>query len=72
MPAPSKASQRLFQAAKAGADFPMARKVRDSMSSADLDEFAGGSMAGKPEHVRSSKKTAAHSLRALKKRTRGK
>jgi len=72
MPAPSKASQRLFQAAKAGADFPMARQVRASMSDSDLEDFASGSMAGKPEHVRSSKPAAAHSLRNLKKRIHGK
>jgi hypothetical protein len=70
MPAPSQASQRLFAAAEHGADFPMARKVRSSMSAGDLHDFASGSMAGKPEHVRP--KTAAHSLRNLKKRIHGK
>jgi hypothetical protein len=68
MPAPSQASQRLFQAAEHGADFPMARKVRSSMSASDLHDFASGSMAGKPEHVRSGTSTAAHSLRHLKSR----
>lgn len=68
MPAPSKASQHLFQAAEHGADFPMARKVRESMSSSDLHDFASGPMAGKPEHVRAGKPAAAHSLRNLKHR----
>ena len=68
MPAVSTAQQHAFQAAKAGANFPLARKLRASMSSEKLDEFASGSEAGKPEHVRSSTSTAAHSLRHLKKR----
>ena len=50
----------------------MARQVRASMSDSDLEDFASGSMAGKPEHVRSSKPAAAHSLRNLKKRIHGK
>jgi hypothetical protein len=69
MPSTSRAQQRLFQAAEHGADFAMARKVRSSMSGQQLHDFASGSMAGKPEHARS---TAAHSLRTLKKRTHGK
>jgi len=69
MPAPSKASQRLFAAAEHGADFPMARKVRSSMSASDLHDFASGSMAGKPEHTKKS--TAAPSLRNLRKRLHG-
>lgn len=51
MPARSKAQQRLIAAAEHGADFPMARKVRASMSRDQMHEFASGSMAGKPEHV---------------------
>ena len=51
MPSESKSQQRLFQAAEHGADFPMARKVRGSMSASDLHDFAAGSMAGKPEHA---------------------
>lgn len=54
MPAKSRAQQRLFQAAEHGADFGMAKKLRKSMSHQQLREFAVGSEAGKPDHVRSS------------------
>lgn len=49
--------QRLFQAAEHGADFPKAREIRESMSLADMHDYASGSMKGKPEHV---KKAASH------------
>ena len=51
MPAKSRAQQRLMQAAEHGADFPMARKVRESMTHAQMHDFAVGSEKGKPEHV---------------------
>jgi len=65
MPAESKAQARLFRAAEHGADFPMARKLRESASAETLHDFAASSDAGKPEHKHS---TAAHSLRNLKSR----
>ena len=37
-------------AAEHGATFPMAQKVRASMTKGALSDFASGSMAGKPEH----------------------
>jgi len=40
-----------MQAAEHGADFPMARKVRASMSHSQLHDFAVGSEKGKLEHV---------------------
>lgn len=51
MPAKSKAQQRLFQAAEHGANFPMARKVRQSMTHQQLHDFAAGSEKGKPMHA---------------------
>ncbi len=51
MPAKSKAQQRLMGAAEHGAQFPMAKKVRGSMSMSQLHDFAVGSMKGKPAHV---------------------
>lgn len=51
MPAKSKAQQRLMAAAEHGADFPMARKVRESMTRAQMHDFATGSMKGKPAHT---------------------
>jgi len=52
MPAVSKAQQRLMGAAEHGAQFPMAQKVRGSMTLGQLHDFASGSMKGKPGHVR--------------------
>lgn len=51
MPAKSRAQQRLMQAAEHGAPFPMARKVRASMSHSQMHDFAVGSMKHKPAHV---------------------
>jgi len=51
MPAKSKAQQRLMSAAEHGALFGMAKKVRASMTHAQMHDFASGSMKGKPAHV---------------------
>ncbi len=51
MPAKSRAQQRLMQAAEHGANFPMARKVRQSMTHSQMHDFAVGSERGKPQHV---------------------
>lgn len=40
-----------MQAAEHGADFPMANKVRASMSHDQLHDFSVGPEAGKPQHV---------------------
>lgn len=53
MPATSKAQQRLMGAAEHGADFPLARKLRSSMSHDQLHDFASGSTRGKPERATS-------------------
>jgi len=53
MPAKSKAQQRLMQAAEHGADFPMAKKIRASMTHAQMHDYAVGSEKGKPQHVKS-------------------
>ena len=52
MPAKSQAQQRLMAAAEHGADFKMARDVRKSMSLSQMRDFATGSMASKPAHVK--------------------
>ncbi len=59
MPAKSKAQQRLMQAAEHGADFPMAKKVRASMTKGQMHDFAAGSEKGKPAHV-STGDTVSH------------
>lgn len=46
-----------MQAAEHGAQFPMARKLRSSMTHDQLHDFAVGSEAGKPEHVRPARPT---------------
>lgn len=51
MPAKSKSQQRLMQAAEHGATFPMAEKVRASMTYSQMHDFAVGSEKGKPQHV---------------------
>jgi hypothetical protein len=51
MPAASKAQQRLMAAAEHGADFPMAKRVRRSMTRQQLHDFASGPMKGKPERT---------------------
>lgn len=40
-----------MQAAEHGADFPMAQKLRETMTHDQLHDFSVGSEAGKPEHV---------------------
>lgn len=40
-----------MQAAEHGADFPMAKKIRKSMSHDQMHDFAVGSEKGKPGHV---------------------
>jgi hypothetical protein len=52
MPSVSKAQQRLMGAAEHGATFPMAQKLRASMSHQQLHDFASGPMKGKPAHVK--------------------
>jgi len=52
MPAKSKAQQRLMAAAEHGATFPKAAKLRQSLTTQQLSDFASGSMKGKPVHVR--------------------
>ncbi len=56
MPAKSKAQQRLMAAAEHGANFPMAKKLRSSMTHKQLHDFASGSMKGKPGHTKPKKK----------------
>lgn len=52
MPSVSKKQQRLIAAAEHGASFPKAQAIRESMTHQQMHDYASGSMAGKPEHVR--------------------
>lgn len=56
MPAKSKAQQRLMGAAEHGATFPLARKLRAAMTHQQLHDFASGSEAQKPNHVKKPKR----------------
>jgi len=51
MPARSKAQQHLMAAAEHGADFPMAKKVRASMSRESMHDFAATPTKKLPEHT---------------------
>ncbi len=55
MPSVSKKQGNLMRAAEHGANFPMARKVRASMTTQQLHDFASGSTKGKPQHVQHGK-----------------
>lgn len=52
MPARSQAQQHLMAAAEHGATFPMAKKIRASMTHQQMHDFAAGSIKGKPRHVK--------------------
>jgi hypothetical protein len=54
MPAVSKSQRRLFGAAEHGADFPLARKLRGSMTHQQLHDFAATKEKGLPTHVRNA------------------
>lgn len=53
-------------AAEHGATFPMAQKVRASMTLGQLSDFASGSMKGKSAHVGHPHKNLGHYLHPKK------
>ena len=57
MPAKSKAQRRLFGAAEHGAKFPMAKKLRGSMSHSQLRDFAKTKEKGLPTRVKKKRGT---------------
>jgi hypothetical protein len=56
MPSTSKSQQHLMAAAEHGADFPMAKKLRASMTLGQLHDFAATSTKDLPKHVKKGKK----------------
>ena len=54
MPARSVAQRHLMAAAEHGADFPMAQKLRASMSLSQLHDFAKTSEKNLPSHVKAA------------------
>lgn len=64
MPSKSRAQQRLMSAAEHGATFPLAKKVRASMTHRQLHDFAVGSEAHKPMHVSHPAKNLGRHLHA--------
>ena len=52
MPAKSKAQQHLMAAAEHGAQFPMAQKLRSSMSLNQLHDFAATKTKSLPSHTK--------------------
>jgi hypothetical protein len=59
MPAKSKAQANLMRAAEHGAQFPMAQKLRSSMSLGQMHDFAVTPNKGLPSHVKASKPASA-------------
>jgi hypothetical protein len=55
MPSKSKAQANLMRAAEHGASFPLAQKVRSSMSLGQMHDFAVTKNAGLPSHVKATK-----------------
>ena len=55
-------------AAEHGATFPMARTIRETMTTAQMHDFASGSTKGKPQHVAHGHpgKNLGHHLHAKK------
>lgn len=51
MPAKSQAQQRLMAAAEHGANFPLARTIRQSMTHSQMHDFAATKRTGLPKHV---------------------
>ena len=62
MPAVSKAQGNLMRAAEHGANFPMPRKVRASMTHEQLHDFAKTPTKHKPDHVKHEKHLKAHAI----------
>jgi len=54
MPSVSTTQQHLMAAAEHGATFPMAKRLRKTMTHKQLHDFASGSEKGKPRHVKPS------------------
>ena len=54
MPAESQAQQRLMGAAYGGSPTPAARRIRESLSDAELRAYASGSRRALPARVRRS------------------
>jgi len=55
MPAKSQAQANLMRAAEHGASFPMAKKLRQSMSLSQLNEFARTPSASLPKRVKNGR-----------------
>lgn len=68
MPAKSKAQARLMAAAEHGAAFPMARKLRASMTHQQLHDFAATKRSDLPAHVK--KRPLEHEAHAYNWRSR--
>lgn len=61
MPATSKSQANLMRAAEHGAKFPLARKIRASMSAQSLHDFAKTKSAKLPAHAGNRYKSLARS-----------
>jgi hypothetical protein len=59
MPSRSKSQQHAMGAALGGAQFPLAQKLRSTMSLGQLSDFASTPTKGLPSHVKASKPASA-------------
>ncbi len=66
MPSTSQAQQRLMAAAEHGATFPLAKKLRASMTRTQLHDFAATKRRGLPMHVTKKKRSLSDRLQALR------
>lgn len=66
MPSESRSQRRLFGAAEHGADFPLARKLRATMSHQQLHDFAATPEQGLPERVPHPHRNLKHYLHPKK------
>jgi hypothetical protein len=60
MPARSKAQRHVMAAAAHGASFPLAKKLRSSMSLSQLRDFSSTSEKGLPSHVKAPSVRSKH------------
>lgn len=67
MPAESKKQRRLMAAAEHGANFPMAKKVRASMSHQQMHDFAATKEKGLPVKVKAHSRHKAKHKKAEEK-----
>lgn len=65
MPARSQAQQHLMGAALHGASFPLARKIRNQMTSKQMRDFASTTTKNLPKRIKPTKQSNAAAARSM-------